>query len=102
MIKFSEIKPVWRIVTGISALITAIGVTVAGIAWAADTRYHTLVAQEAYVQQVSNDNIADDIRQLKRDIKRLELKDEAGNASPEDKAFIQYLQQDLEALQQTQ
>ena len=102
MIKFSELKPVWRIATGVGAIITAIGVVFAGIAWAADTRYHTLVAQDAYVQQVSSDNIADDIRQLKRDIKRLELKDEACNASAEDKAFVRYLQQDLEELQQTQ
>ena len=74
-------------------------ILIGAVGWAADTRYQTLIAQAAYVQKVSSDNIADDIRQLKRDIKRLELKDQAGNASPEDRAFVEYLKQDLEALQ---
>lgn len=102
MTKFSEIKPLWKWITGAGAVITALAVIGNAISWAADTKYHTLVAQEAYVQKVSNDNIADDIRQLKRDIKRLELKDQAGNASPEDRAFIQFLLQDLEELEQLQ
>lgn len=102
MTKFSELNLVWKWITSTGAVISAFAIIAAGIAWAADTRYHTLIAQEAYVQKVSSDNIADDIRQLKRDIKRLELKDQAGNASPEDRAFIQFLLQDLEALQQTQ
>ena len=86
----------------VAGVITSISILIGAVGWAADTRYQTLIAQAAYVQKVSSDNIADDIRQLKRDIKRLELKDQAGNASPEDRAFIQYLLQDLEALQQTQ
>jgi len=99
MIKFSEIKPVYKWITGAGAIITALAIIGNAISWAADTKYHTLVAQEIYVQKVSNDNIADDIRQLRRDIKRLELKDQAGNASPEDKAFVEYLKQDLEDLE---
>jgi hypothetical protein len=70
--------------------------------WAAETKFQTLVAQAEYVQQVSEDQEAGEIRQLKRDIKRLELKDENGNATPEDRAFIQFLLQDLEELQQIQ
>lgn len=99
MIKFSEIKPVWKMVTGAGAMISAIAIIFAGVTWAADTRYHTLLAQVIYVQKVSQQSTESEIRQLKRDIRRLELKDQNGNASPEDRAFVQFLKQDLEALQ---
>lgn len=69
-------------------------------AWAADTRYHTLEAQKLYVEQVAEDKLSGEIRQLKRDLER--LKDENGQVAPEDRPFAQYLQQDLEALQALQ
>ena len=80
--------PVVKVLTSAAAVVTAV-VTLGGAAvWAADTRYVTLVAQAQT-----------EMRQLKRDIKRLELKEESGNASPEDKALVEYLKQDLEDLQ---
>lgn len=100
MIKYSELSSIWKSVVSAGAVISAIAIIFSAVSWAADTKYHTLVAQELYVQKVSQEQVEGDIRQLKRDIKRLELKDEHGNASPEDRAFVQYLLQDLETLQQ--
>jgi len=75
-----------------ASVVTAVTVLAGAAVWAADTRYVTLVSQAQT-----------EIRQLKRDIKRLELKDENGNASAEDKAFKEFLRQDLDhLLQQTQ
>ena len=85
-----------------ASVVTAVTILIGAVSWAADTKYFTIESQEIYVQEVSAEQSEGEIRQLKRDIKRLELKDENGNASPEDRAFVEYLQQDLEALQQTQ
>lgn len=100
MIKYSELNSVWQGIIKAGAVISSIAIITSAGSWAADTRYQTLVAQELYVQTVSQEKSAAEIRQLKRDIER--LKDENGNVAPGDRAFSQYLQQDLEALQQTQ
>jgi hypothetical protein len=85
---FSELRPCWKWITSTAAVVSAVAVIAGGVTWAADTRYVTIVAQAQT-----------EMRQLKRDIKRLELKAESGNASAEDKAFVEYLKQDLEELQ---
>lgn len=95
-------NPLFKRITMYASVITAIGVIMGAAAWAADTRYHTLEAQKEYVIQVAEAKTASEVRQLKRDIKRLQIKVENGSASAEDKAFIQYLQQDLEDLQPAQ
>jgi len=99
MIKYSEIKPLWKTLTNIAGILTAFSVIIAAASWAADTKYQTLVAQAEYVEKVADEDMAQEVRQLKRDIKRLELKEESGNASAEDRAFVKFLQQDLEDLQ---
>jgi len=70
-----------------AATVAAITTLAGAAVWAADTRYVTIAAQ----QQA-------ELRQLRRDIKRLELKDESGNASPEDRAFLEFLKRDAEEL----
>ena len=100
MLKFSELNTVWKSVTSAGAVISAIAIIFAGVTWAADTRYQTLVAQELHILTVSQEKSAAEIRQLKRDIAR--LLDENGDVAPEDRSFSQYLQQDLERLQQLQ
>lgn len=100
MIKYSELSSIWKSIVSVGAVISAIAIIMSAVSWAADTKYHTLVAQEVYVQTVSQEKSAAEIRQLKRDIER--LKDENGIVAPEDRNFSQYLQQDLEALQQLQ
>ncbi len=80
------IKPV-KIIISTAAVITALTTITAAMVWAGDTRYVTIAAQQQ-----------SEARQLKRDIKRLELKDENGNASAEDRAFLEYLKQDLEEM----
>ena len=70
-----------------AAVVTAITVISGTVVWAGDTRWVTIAAQ----QQA-------ELRQLKRDVKRLELKDMNGNASAEDRAFLEYLKQDIEEL----
>ena len=99
---FSQWRPCWKWITSTAAVITAVAAITGGVTWAADTRYVTLVAQAEYIQMVNDEKKASEVRQLKRDIRRLELKEQAGNASPEDRAFIQFLKQDLEELQQSQ
>lgn len=83
--------PIVKWVTGAATVVTAVSVLSGAAVWAADTRYVTLAAQTQ-----------SEIRQLERDIKRLELKDENGNATPEDKAFKEFLKHDLEQLKQIQ
>lgn len=99
MIKLADCSAITQMVVKVSMFITAIGICAGAAAWAADTRYHTLVAQAAYVQTVNDEKRASEIRQLQREIYRLELKDENGTASGEDKAMSKYLQRDLEELQ---
>ena len=70
-----------------AAVVTAITVISGTVVCAGDTRWVTIAAQ----QQA-------ELRQLKRDVKRLELKDMNGNASAEDRAFLEYLKQDIEEL----
>ena len=70
-----------------AAVITAIATIGGAGVYAADTRYVTVAAQQQ-----------SELRQLKRDIKRLELKDQSGNATPEDRAFIEFLKQEAEEL----
>ena len=71
-----------------AAIIAAFTTIATAAVWAGDTRWVTVAAQKQT-----------EIRQLKRDIKRLELKDANGNASAEDRAFLEFLRQDLEDLQ---
>ena len=96
---FNEWRPCWKWITSTAAVISALAVIAGGVTWAADTRYQTLEAQKAYVEEVAANDRASEIRQLKRDIERLRLKIKNGNASPEDEAMIQYLRQDLSDLQ---
>lgn len=84
-------NPIWKWLGAAAGILTTISMLGGVAVWAADTRYVTVVAQQQSEQ-----------RQLRRDIKRLELKDESGNASPEDKAFMEFLKQDLEDLQTPQ
>ena len=86
---FSELRACYKWLIGVASAVTAFSVLLSATVWAADTRYVTVTAQQQSEQ-----------RQLKRDIKRLELKENAGNATPEDKAFKQFLEQDLEDLTQ--
>lgn len=97
MTKFSELSSIWKTVVSAGVVISSIAIIFAGVTWAADTRYQTLIAQKLYVQTVSEEKSAAEIRQLKRDIER--LKDENGNVAPQDRAFSQYLLQDLQELQ---
>ncbi len=102
MIKYSELSYIWKSVVSAGAVITAIGIIVSAVSWAADTKYHTLVAQEVYVQKVSQESVEGQINRLKEDIKHLELKKEYNVATPVDEAFVKFLQLNLEALQQKQ
>ena len=70
-----------------AATITAVATIAGAGVYAADTRYVTIAAQ----QQA-------ELRQLRRDIKRLELKDQSGNASAEDRAFLEFLKREAEEL----
>ena len=88
---FSELRACYKWLIGVASVVTALSVLLSATVWAADTRYVTVTAQAQSEQ-----------RQLKRDIKRLELKEDAGNASAEDKAFKKFLEQDLEHLESIQ
>ena len=72
-----------------AAIITALSVVSGAAVWAGDTRWVTISSQQQ-----------SELRQLKRDIKRLELKDKAGNATPEDRAFVEFLKREAEELSQ--
>jgi hypothetical protein len=87
MIKFAEFTPVWKLVTGLGAVITALGVIAGGVTWAADTRYYKIADQQQY-----------EARELKRDIKKLEIEQGAGETTPADDAFLEFLRQELEEL----
>ncbi len=81
-------NPITKWIVGAASVVSAVSVLVGTAVWAADTRYVTVAAQNQYEQ-----------RQLKRDIRRLELKEENQNISPEDKAFLEFLRQQLEEIQ---
>ena len=87
MIKFSECSAAVKVLVAAATIVSSIAVLTGAAAWAGDTRWVTVTAQAQSEQ-----------RQLLRDIKRLELKEESGTASPEDKAFRKFLEQDLESL----
>ena len=74
-------------ITKVASIVTAVGILSGTIVWAADTRYVTIAAQQK-----------SEVRQLKRDIKRLELKVENDTASAEDAAFLEFLKRDVEEL----
>jgi len=76
-------------VVSAAAVVSACAVLLGAAAWAGDTRWVTVTAQAETEQ-----------RQLRREIKKLEIEEEAGTASPTDKAFLKFLQQDLESLKQ--
>ena len=99
MIKLADCNKITQWVLKIAALITAIGVCAGAAAWAGNHQWHTITAQAEYVQAVADEKRSSEVRQLKRDIKRLQLKIDNGTASAEDRAFVEYLKQDLEELQ---
>lgn len=68
-----------------AGVVTALGTLAVPIVWAADQRYWTTADAEQF-----------EARQLKREIKRLELRD---HPTPEDSAMLEYLRQELEELQ---
>ena len=102
MVKFADCSKLVKWVISAASLVSAVAVFAGAAAWAADTRYQTLVAQAVYVQSVSDQNKAAEIRQLQREIFQLELKDANGTATAEDRAMSRYLQRDLDALKPTQ
>lgn len=81
------LKPVTKWIIGAASVVSAFSVLVGATVWAADTRYVTVAAQQQYEK-----------RELKRDIRWLELKVENGTATAEDKAFLEFLKQELEEL----
>ena len=77
---------------GVAAVITSFSVLAGAAAWIGDTRYVQLEVFE--VAQVDSE-----IRQLKREIRRLELNQQSGNTTPADDAYLEFLRQELEGME---
>lgn len=89
MIKFSECSIAIKIIVAAATVVSSVAVLAGAAAWAGDTRWVTVTAQAQSEQ-----------RQLKREIKKLQIEKDAGTATDTDKAYLQFLLQDLERLQQ--
>ena len=76
-----------KALASIGTVITAVALLMGAAAWAGDTRWVTVVAQNAAEQ-----------RELQRDIKKLEIEEEQGTATPADIAFKKFLQLQLQEL----
>jgi len=84
---FSKCTPLVKYLASIGTIITALALIVGVAAAAGDTRWVTVVAQNASEQ-----------RELQRDIKKLEIEEEQGTATPADKAYKQFLELQLQEL----
>lgn len=78
---------------GVAGIITAMSVTLGALAWAGDTRYVQLEVFEIAQSEF-------EVRQLKRDIRRLELNQSNGNSTPADDAYLEFLRGELEDLRE--
>lgn len=88
-------------IVGAAAVVVALasisGTTIA----VADVVFWSEAEQKAYTDQVAAQDLSRDIRKLKQQIMKLQLEVDAGKATAEDKAFLKFLKQDLEAMQPT-
>lgn len=100
MTKFAELSRVKQAIVSASAVVVALSVLMGAAAWAGDTIFWSEDQQKEYVQQVADSAKASEISKLKREIFKLQLEVDAGKATPEDSAYLQFLKQDLEELQQ--
>lgn len=90
-----------KAVIGIAAFVVAAATISSTTVAIADIMFWSEEEQEMYVEQVASDAKARDIRKLKQEIFKLQLEVDAGKATAEDKAFLKFLKQDLEAMQST-
>ena len=99
MTKFSEWSSISKWVVSVASSISALAVIAGGVVWAGDTHYLTKEEHEVYIEQVASQDRQKEIRQLKREIKRLELEEQHGDSSPSDEVYKEFLIEDLEYLQ---
>ena len=93
MINFKELSKVAKVVIllgGVAAAVSAITVTTV---WALDTRYITIGGFQA-------DQLKRDVRDLKRDIRKLEYLKKAGDATDRQLWEVDDLNQELDELTQ--
>lgn len=100
MTKFSECGKVSKFIISAAGLVAAVGILAGAAAWAGDTVFWSHEEQSQYTEELAANELQRDISKLKREIFKLQLEVDAGKASPEDKAYLQFLKQDLEELTQ--
>lgn len=88
-----------KAVIGVAAFVVAAATISSTTVAIADIMFWSEDEQEMYVEQVASDAKARDVRKLKQEIFKLQLEVDAGKATPEDEAYMRFLQHQLEELQ---